>query len=533
MTASAESEPRWRTWLLRVVTIGFLIQFTAVLGAYFAVHNYDIPNFVRVYGSPRVVGGWPSFLTVGAHSRHSSMPTALAEVEAEAMCGGTPIGVNLEPPSGPQGQWIARFVVPEQCDRVQWTIAGVVGGQRRSVEFEQRVSSQLAASEVFSSRIWAHREGRSTGQRATASMRLLPTSSACPIRVHVSSPVGHVSRFIGSDVFVRLVGPADVPVANGRIEVPRSTGGESSSVVTDALGVAVIRERFEDVATMSLQFDCEGESVTRHVEIVPGWEHERVVASPVVQGAAGDVTLLGEFARSGTSAMDAIMCDGVWVGTADHTSGQGREQQWSIRGTSLQTSRPVWCAIHRLAFWSQDPQRTTTHAWRRGSNAGDGPSLAGFVVQQRSRVPERLEPFFGAPTEALLSQADAETVRRFSGWLSGVAPRHFEPLIVLGDDLPQLQRELDETRTTGLRRLRWVLALEGLVLIVWTLAVLVPATFAQRRRFAEVLDEIDDELLVSPAAGAEMGGGWLPLVLSVVMIAMFLIGIAVLVQIMR
>ncbi len=110
---------------MRVVTIGFLAQFTAVLGAYFAVHNHDIPNFVRVYGSPRVVAGWPSFIQIGAYSRHSSMPTGLVEVEVTGDCGGVPVQSVLESPSSAQGPWTARFVVPEGCTQISWAIDGL------------------------------------------------------------------------------------------------------------------------------------------------------------------------------------------------------------------------------------------------------------------------------------------------------------------------------------------------------------------------------------------------------------------------
>ncbi len=305
------------------------------------------------------------------------------------------------------------------------------------------------------------------------------------------------------------------------------------AVRTDSLGVAVLRERFEDVSTLSMVFDCEGEQVTRHLEIVPGWEHERVVPSPIVQGAAGDLSLQGEFARSGRTATDAVMCDGVWVGTANHSAGQGGQQQWEVRGTGLRTDRTVWCSIHRLAFWSQDPQRTTSHAWRRSSAVNDGVSLSSFVGQQRPNIPGRLAPFFGVPTERLLEQVDAVTLTRFAGWLSGVAPRHFEPLTVLGDDLPQLQRELDETRTTRLRQLRWVLMFEGVILVVGTVVVLVHATLSQRRRFEELFEDVDDELEMSRRIGVEMGVGWVPLALSVFVIVVFLLGIGVLLQLMR
>jgi hypothetical protein len=520
--------------MIRLVPIAYLVQFALVLGAYFAVHNFDIPMFMRVMGSPRVVAGWPGFLTLGAYNRYSSMPATLEDTSLEMRCGDQPLEIALERPQAQPAVWTARFTVPPSCARIDGRVEGTMNAdQTRAFDFTIPVVSRPVASQQWHHALWAWRPAVRSGQNASGSLSVRPRDEDCGHQLSVTTPSSFPSRFMPALMSFRIVADDGLPVADTELEVVAGTSGASPlRLRTDVLGIANAEMEFAEQTTLTVRYTCNGAVVERYVDVQPGWIQERVIPVPWIQRSAMPVSFAGEFTRSGDEWTDLIQCDGAMVAAREMRVAPHARQEWAVGTGTSSLDTPVHCVHHRVAFLTQNPQRTSMFMIRRPEGLADGPALAAMAAAQREFAPSSRRPFLGEQTVQLLSVADSAAASRFAAWWAGFPPPMYEPPSIVADDLETVRAELESVRGTGLARIRVILVVEVIVLMVWMLSVFIPARRAATRRLQAALAELDDDQRTG-AGAAGISGGWVPLMISLVMLLLVMTGIGVLVGLMH
>jgi hypothetical protein len=519
----------WGSRLSRAAFVLLMVQFGAVLATYLAVHAVDLSTAIRIYGPREALAGATVPFRVDAINRHTGSLVQMQNLDVtvsrtDGIDPGT-IDAGALGEAGWMGTWRSPGSPGDHA--VTFTVSAA---EVEDLPLRMQVVTRPSTDPAFE---WAGAPGLVPGRVRTsivqpAELVAQNTADDCPIRISAGAPMGHAPGFVSSPVHIRFIGEAGQPADALSVDVtlPDAT---ARTLRTNAAGVITVDARFADAGAIQLDFPCGGGRGSRQVRLAPTQVYHVLTPVRPLQPLGEPVRLVNHQSRSGDDWQLGLCCDGVWVHGSSHVSPATPEYAFSV-DVGYPHPGPdgiLVCSIHHMAWWSPNPARTTSWVVLFEPEIGRIAALQALIRLARTGAPTMLQPFLTELDEAAVPAWDEGVQEEFTRWVLGVLPRTFEPMPVLHDGIPEVVAELVATRGAWLVRLRIVLASEALLMLAYVLGLLLPGALADRQRFREF--GLDDEATPDEtAASRNMSGAWLQLVLTVAMVATFLLGLGIL-----
>ena len=485
------------TFLLKVGAVLLAIQFALSIAYYLYNNTLSAEGALQIYGDKTPIQDATTPLYIGWIERFRGFRE---DITISARINGSSVAVIAPNHNNP----MAFFEVEVGSAPVELEIeADVPGFPTRFAEIT------LTPNEETS---WFHDPTHYQGRGSIRRPDLSPTDidqprvylrdheeeeeeeNTCPWTFSVTPETGIAARNVQNRMWVQLSDADGTPLSNISIDIsPPPEGGPPPSrdrLRTNSLGLASFLITPLSTETWTFEYSCNEQTISQELVIVPSWDGILLLGRSSNTSEASISVDVQQQRNFGTWFLDLI-CDGAWIQSHVYEKHAGNT---TISITNIPLREEIGLCVLQASTsrLQNDPPRSSRNILVHDPSISTREAVLSLLSAWTQYSDNENVTTIGPGMRTALTNASEREINDFARWLLSQIPQNFQPLPQIYDDRLIITETFDKERAKTRKTLVVIMLIDGFVLLLTILLILIPASIAQRKRFAKLAEE-DEE----------------------------------------